>query len=115
MSTASHERAARSLRGKAPLFAALGDATRLAILTKLTGGAPLSITRLTAGTALTRQAVTKHLRVLQATGLVRSVRRGRENRFALRPEPLEEARRALTRISRQWDEALARLKSLVEE
>ena len=114
MSTQRHEHAARKLRGSAPLFAALGDETRLALLTKLSGGAPLSIARLTQGSTRTRQAITKHLQVLRAAGLVRGVRRGRENLFELEPKPLAEAQRALESISRQWDAALARLKAFVE-
>jgi DNA-binding transcriptional ArsR family regulator len=115
MSAIRHEHAARKLRRNAPVFAALGDETRLTLLTKLCGGLPLSIARLTESSALTRQAITKHLGVLQDAGLVRGVRRGRENLFELEPRPLDEARRALDGISRQWDEALARLKSFVEE
>jgi DNA-binding transcriptional ArsR family regulator len=113
MSPASRERASR-LRRAAPIFAALGDQTRLALLTKLSGGSPFSIARLTEGAAVTRQAITKHLRVLQHAGLVRGVRRGRERLFELEPEPLVEAQHALKTISRQWDEALARLKAFVE-
>jgi DNA-binding transcriptional ArsR family regulator len=115
MSPIRRESAVRKLRRNAPIFAALGDETRLRLLTKLSGGSRFSIARLTEGSTLTRQAITKHLRVLQDAGLVRGVRRGRENLFELEPEPLDEARRALARISRQWDEALARLKSFVEE
>jgi DNA-binding transcriptional ArsR family regulator len=111
-------RARRRGRGRerhgAPVFAALGDETRLALVSSLAGGSPLSIARLTKGSGLTRQAITKHLRVLGDAGLVRSVRHGRENRFALKTEALDEARRALDLISRQWDGALARLKALVE-
>ena len=115
MSARQNERTVRNLRRNSPIFAALGDQTRLTLVTKLCGGSPLSISRLTEGSTLTRQAITKHLRVLQGAGLVRAVRQGRENLFELEPEPLEEARRALDGISRQWDEALARLKSFVEE
>src|SRR6266571_5895373 len=115
MSPMRREHAARELRRNAPIFAALGDETRLTLLTKLSGGPRFSIARLTEGSTLTRQAITKHLRVLQDAGLVRGVRRGRENLFELEPEPIAEARRALDGISRQWDEALARLKSFVEE
>src|SRR5256712_685912 len=114
MSPASRESGVRDLRRNAPIFAALGDATRLKLLTKLSRGPHVSIARLTHGSALTRQAITKHLQVLQDAGLVRGVRRGRENLFELEPEPLEDARRALDAISRQWDQALARLKSFVE-
>src|SRR2546426_9282835 len=114
MSAASRESGVRDLRRNAPIFAALGDATRLKLLTKLSRGPRVSIARLTHGSALTRQAITKHLQVLQDAGLVRGVRRGRENLFELEPEPLDEARRALDGISRQWDEVLARLKTCVE-
>lgn len=109
------EIAARASRRFAPLFAALGDATRLGLLNKLSGAADLSIAQLSAGSPLTRQAITKHLRVLQSAGLVRSVRHGRESRFELEPRRLDEARRALNVISRQWDDALARLKKFVEQ
>ncbi len=103
------------MRRAAPLFAALGDQTRLALLHELSGGRPQSIARLTELTALTRQAVTKHLRVLEGVGLVGSTRAGRETRYALEPAPLGEARRALEAIAGQWEDALARLKALVEE
>ena len=99
----------------APIFAALGDERRLMLLAKLSDGSRCSISGLTAGSALTRQAITKHLAVLQKTGLVRSLRRGRENLFVLEPKPLEQARLALEEISRQWDEALTRLKAFVEK
>jgi DNA-binding transcriptional ArsR family regulator len=98
----------------APLFAALGDATRLALLARLSSGEPCSIARLTGTTKLTRQAVTKHLKVLLDARLVRTTRAGRESRFALNPEPIDDARRYLDLVSRQWDEALGRLRALVE-
>jgi len=100
--------------GAARVFAALGDETRLGLLATLGAGDRLSITQLTEGTTLTRQAVTKHLRALQRAGLVRGLRRGRETLFEPNPEPLDEARRALESISKQWDQALARLKAFVE-
>lgn len=96
------------------MFAALGDETRLALVMKLCIGSPLSISRLTDGSTLTRQAITKHLRVLQQAGLVCGIKQGRENLFKLEPEPLQHAREALANISRQWDDALARLKAFVE-
>lgn len=99
----------------APVFAALGDATRLSLLMTLSDGRTRSITMLSADTRLTRQAVTKHLRVLEQAGLVTSARAGRESRFAYRGAPLGAARTYLDRISAQWDEALLRLKVLVEE
>lgn len=106
--------AAAVRRMRASVFAALGDETRLGLLTKLTNGEPLSIARLTEGTKLTRQAVTKHLRVLEDVGVVHSVRAGRESRFVLDPKPIVSAQAYLEHVSRQWDSALARLKALVE-
>ena len=106
---------AGKLRRNAPLFAALGDDTRLTLLVKLGDGQLLSITRLTEGSTFTRQAITKHLRILEDAGLVRGVRRGRESLFQLETKSLGEARDALDTISRQWDHALARLKSFVED
>lgn len=99
----------------APVFAALGDPTRLRLLARLGAEGPLSITRLTAGTEVSRQAVTKHLRVLEEAELARGVRHGREQLWELRPEPLAAARRSLEILSQRWDEALARLKAAVEE
>src|ERR1700730_1510657 len=99
---------------RASVFAALGDETRLSVLAKLTNGEPLSISRLTAGTELSRQAVTKHLRVLEGAGGVRGLQTGRKTRFELEPKPIEDARKYLERVSEQWDDALVRLKSLVE-
>src|SRR6266478_9069 len=98
----------------ASVFAALGDETRLSVLTKLCNGVPQSISRLTAGTNLSRQAVTKHLRVLANAGVVRNARVGRENLFELEPRPIAELRNYLDQVSKQWDDALARLKSHVE-
>ena len=104
----------QALRTRASVFAALGDETRLSVLAELSRGEPKSIARLTAGTSLTRQAVTKHLRVLERAGLVESVRQGRESRFVVRPEPLDEVRAYLDRVARLWDDALGRLKAFVE-
>jgi DNA-binding transcriptional ArsR family regulator len=100
---------------RASVFAALGDETRLSVLAKLCSGEPQSISRLTVGTNLTRQAVTKHLHVLADAGVVRSVRSGRESQFALEPKAIDDVRDYLERVSKQWDDALARLKSLVED
>ena len=107
--------AAAALRTRASVFAALGDETRLSVLSRLSGGEPQSISRLTAGTRLTRQAVTKHLRVLESAGVVRSQRAGRESLFKLEPRPIEAARDYLDQVARQWDDALSRLKVFVEE
>lgn len=108
--------AARSLDPgeAAPLFAALGDETRLRLVSSLCKGGPTSIARLTEGTDVTRQAITKHLRVMEGAGLVRASWRGRESLWELEPERLEDARRCLDVISKQWDAALGRLKKLVE-
>src|SRR5947209_9497630 len=104
-----------ALKTPASVFAALGDETRLSVLGRLCNGVPQSISRLTAGTNLSRQAVTKHLRVLANAGVVRSVRIGRESLFELEPQPIEEVRDYLDQVSKQWDDALARLKSHVEK
>lgn len=98
----------------AAIFAALGDRTRLALLLKLASGAALSIAALSANGSITRQAVTKHLRVLEDVGLVTSERYGRESRYALRPEGIAPVREYLARIAANWDEALTRLKAFVE-
>lgn len=98
----------------APVFAALGDRTRLALFARLADGQRRSIAALSADTRMTRQAVTKHLRVLEDVGLVASVRLGRETQFAFCPEPIADIRRYLDEVSRQWDDALERLKLFVE-
>jgi len=98
----------------APVFAALGDQTRLALVAKLCGGQPRSISQLTEGSKLTRQAITKHLRVLERVEIVHRFRTGRESLFEFDPEPMEEIRKYLDLISEQWDQALSRLKSFVE-
>lgn len=98
----------------AAVFAALGDETRLSLVAKLCRGQPRSISQLTKGSRLTRQAVTKHLRVLETAGVVHSVRSGRESLFAFDPEPIEEIKKYLDAVSEQWDQALSRLKSFVE-
>jgi DNA-binding transcriptional ArsR family regulator len=99
----------------APIFAALGDRTRLSLLMTLSDGGARSIARLSADSRLTRQAVTKHLHVLEKSGLVHSLRVGRESRFAYRPEPMAAARSYLDRVSAQWDDALGRLRAFVED
>src|ERR1700688_2887073 len=103
------------LEGHAPLFAALGDATRLRLLSRLCRDGPLSITKLTASSDVTRQAISKHLRVMAEAGLVRGARHGRESVWQLQPRRLEEARRYLELISEGWDAALGRLRQVVEE
>jgi len=97
------------------VFAALGDPTRLALVAKLSAGSPYSIAQLTTGSRITRQAITKHLRVLERAGIVRCVRAGRESRFQLDPEPIAELKQYLDFVSEQWDQALGRLKAFVED
>ena len=99
----------------APVFAALGDETRLSLLTRLCDGQVHSISQLTEGSRITRQAITKHLRVLETVGIVHGIRAGRENLFEFDPKPIDEIRDYLTFVSEKWDEALARLKLFVEE
>ncbi len=107
--------AAGSLERQAPVFSALGERTRLRLVARLAGSEPLSITHLTEGSGITRQGVTKHLRVLSDAGIVRAARRGRETLWELKHERLETARRSLERISARWNETLDRLKKYVEE
>jgi DNA-binding transcriptional ArsR family regulator len=97
------------------VFAALGDRRRLSLVAKLCGGKPQSISKLTAGTRLTRQAITKHLRVLESAGVVRGVRQGRECLYEFQPQPVDELRKYLDYVSTQWDQSLARLKAFVEK
>jgi DNA-binding transcriptional ArsR family regulator len=98
----------------APIFAALGDRTRLSLLRKLSSGESQSIARLSVDTDLTRQAVTKHLRVLEDAGLVVMTRSGRESLYAFRPEPIMVVRTYLDAVSQQWDDTLERLRAFVE-
>jgi DNA-binding transcriptional ArsR family regulator len=114
MSHRSHSRITTRQR-RSPVFAALGDETRLSLVAKLCGGQHHSISQLTKGSKLTRQAITKHLRVLQRAGIVRCIRTGRESRFEFNPQPIEGIREYLDFVSQQWDEALSRLKSFVED
>jgi DNA-binding transcriptional ArsR family regulator len=106
--------AGRDLAGAAPVFAALGEPTRLAIVARLCAEGPLSIARLSQDAPVTRQAVTKHLVMLEAAGLVHGIRAGRERIWELEPARLVEAKRCLDRISAEWDSALARLRAFVE-
>jgi len=98
----------------APVFAALGDVTRLELVSRLSDGEPRSIAQLSDGLSLSRQGVTKHLRVLEQAGLVSSIRVGRESQFTFKPEPIGQARSYLEQVSMQWDDALSRLKRFVE-
>ncbi len=114
MSRRSLSRTPARRRAQAPVFAALGDETRLRLVAKLAGGEPRSIAQLTRGERLSRQAITKHLRMLEKVKIVHSIRAGRESRFQLDPRPMEDAREYLDLVSEEWDLALARLKAFVE-
>jgi len=110
-------RKARSdqLADAAPVFAALGDETRLRIVMRLASDGPQSIVRLTDGTRVTRQAITKHLHALAKAGLVRSARDGRERIWEIQPRRLADVGRYLNQISAQWDQAMERLRAFVED
>jgi DNA-binding transcriptional ArsR family regulator len=108
-----HHRASEQ-QANAPVFAALGDPTRLTLVAKLCRGQPYSISQLTEGSRLTRQAITKHLRVLEGVGIVHNVRAGRESIYKFDPQPIKELKQYLDLVSKQWDEALSRLKAFVE-
>src|SRR3984893_5314920 len=111
----SRRNPSRVIAKRAPVFAALGDETRLSLVAKLCRGQPRSISQLTRGSKLTRQAITKHLRVLESVGIVHGVRKGRESRFEFDPEPIDGIREYLDFVSEQWDQALSRLRSFVED
>lgn len=101
-------------RSSAPVFAALGDTTRLQLVQRLCDGQYYSISQLCAGTALSRQGITKHLLVLERAGIVKSARRGRETHFAFAPGAILPVQSYLDYVSTQWDLALARLQEFVE-
>ncbi|HTC90658.1 MAG TPA: metalloregulator ArsR/SmtB family transcription factor [Bryobacteraceae bacterium] len=115
MSAHRSSKAATEAARSASLFAALGDTARLRLVFRLCDNGPMSITKLTEGSKVTRQAVTKHLRVMEDAGLVQSRWHGRESVWQLELQRLKDARRYLDLISKQWDEALDRLRAFVEE
>lgn len=96
-------------------FAALGDPVRLTLVSKLVSNNAQSITELTEGTKISRQAVTKHLRILEDVGLVSSLKKGRESLYELDAKPLSEMQQYLQVISEQWDQRLNDLKSFLEK
>jgi len=104
----------RSTEGLAGVFAALGDPTRLKLVAVLCAGGALSIAQLTANTMISRQGVTKHLQILAEAGVVRDVKTGRERLWQLDPTQIEEAKRTLEIIGRQWEVALGKLKLFAE-
>ncbi len=107
--------AALKTKQHALIFAALGDPTRLSLVSKLVDGEAHSISALSTGSKITRQAVTKHLSVLEDVGLVSKTKEGRESLYALDPEPLKSLQEYLDIISLQWDQTLQNLKTFVEE
>jgi DNA-binding transcriptional ArsR family regulator len=107
--------AATTLAVSASVFAALGDETRLRLVGRLSDRGPLSITQLTTGFPITRQAISKHLRVMENAGLVQSSRDGRESVWRLEQRRIADAQRQLQTISKGWDDALGRLQRLVED
>lgn len=115
MSSKGRSRAAARVETQAPVFAALGHETRLSLVARLSRGRPCSISQLTEGSKLTRQAITKHLRVLESAGVVHSARAGRQSLFELDPRPIQGTREYLDLVSEQWDRTLSRLKSYVED
>lgn len=102
-------------RTHALVFAALGDPTRLSLVAKLCTGQPRSISQLTRRSKLTRQAITKHLRVLESAGIVHSLRAGRQSLFEFDLAPIVELREYLAFVSEQWDQALSRLKAFIQD
>ena len=115
MSTRTKAKTTKNSAAAAHVFAALGDQTRLELVERLCDGSPFSISRLSAGSALSRQGITKHLRVLEQAGLVSSHKICRESLYRYNPQPLHDAKSYIDVVSRQWDQALDRLKLLLEE
>jgi DNA-binding transcriptional ArsR family regulator len=115
MSRKIRKRITAKPKAKARVFAALGDKTRLALVATLCSAEPCSIAQLSNDSKLTRQAITKHLGVLERAGIVRSSYAGRERLFRFDPEPLEDLQEYLSSVSKQWNQTLARLKSHVEK
>jgi DNA-binding transcriptional ArsR family regulator len=114
MSRRSRKQQPAIRRAPASVFAALGDQTRLLLVTRIIGDQPRSISELTKGSGLSRQAISKHLRVLEDVGIVHSQRSGRESLYQFDPLAIEQARHYLDLVSEQWDQTLARLKAFVE-
>lgn len=115
MSTPIRKRKIAPDHVSAEIFAALGDETRLALVKKLSAGQPRSISQLAEDSHLTRQAITKHLRVLENVGIVRSEKAGRESLFEFNRAPIDEVKRYLDSVAAQWDDALSRLKAFAEK
>jgi DNA-binding transcriptional ArsR family regulator len=106
--------AALKVERQATIFAALGDPTRLSLVTKLIDGKPHSISTLATDTHISRQAITKHLRVLENVGLVTNLKAGRESLYELDTKPLKSIQEYLDIIANEWDRSLNSLKAFVE-
>src|SRR5215471_4012246 len=106
MSRKLRKRITSKPKARARVFAALGDKTRLALVAKLCSGEPSSISQLSEESKLTRQAITKHLGVLERAGFVRSSHSGRERIFEFDPEPIGNLQEYLSSVSKQWDQTL---------
>ena len=111
MSRKDRKRITSKPKAKARVFAALGDKTRLALVAQLCSSEPASISALADDSKITRQAITKHLGVLERAGIVSSVQSGRERLFQFEPEPLDNLQEYLASVSKQWEQASARRKS----
>jgi DNA-binding transcriptional ArsR family regulator len=96
------------------LWAAVADPTRRRLLDVLLAHGEATATTLASELPVTRQAVAKHLAVLDRAGLVTGRRRGREVRYAVRPDRLDAATRSMARVAAQWDELLAAIKQIAE-
>ena len=98
-----------------PVFAALGDATRMQLVHRLAQGEAQSIVQLADGMDISHQGITKHLKVMEKAGLVRAERVGRERRYTCDPQAMHTASQYLQQVAQDWDAALLRLKAFVEE
>src|SRR5439155_22921068 len=98
-----------------PIFAALADPMRRSLLVNLAENSPKTATQLAEDYPITRQAILKHLNILEDAGLVAVHQKGREKRYTLTPEPLDDLEKWLKDISAKWDERLLRLKTLLED
>jgi DNA-binding transcriptional ArsR family regulator len=97
------------------LFAALADPIRRGLLVNLADHSPKTATQLAEDYPITRQGVLKHLTILESAGLVAVHQFGREKRYTLTPEPLEELDQWIANLGAKWDKRLLRLKTLLEQ
>ncbi|WP_109487330.1 ArsR/SmtB family transcription factor [Occallatibacter savannae] len=111
MSRKDRKRITAKPKAKARVFAALGDKTRLALIAQLCSGESASISKLAEESKITRQAITKHLGILERAGIVSSTQSGRERLFSFDPEPFQDLQQYLASVSKQAEQAAARRKS----